>query len=64
MDSGPRSRVAERKQRFTAVERAAMRERARELKKAKSRAEAEADLLASIAALPEADRVLVKKALG
>jgi uncharacterized protein YdhG (YjbR/CyaY superfamily) len=43
---------------FTAAERAAMRERAKELKESKSREEAERDLLAAIKKMPKADRVL------
>ena len=41
---------------FTAEERAAMQERARELKAASSRADGERDLLAKIAEMPEPDR--------
>ena len=43
---------------FSAAERAAMRERAKELKESKSRAEAERDLVAAIKKMPKADRVL------
>jgi uncharacterized protein YdhG (YjbR/CyaY superfamily) len=46
---------------FTAEERAAMKERARELKAEKSRAEGERDLLAKIAEMPKADRVLAER---
>jgi uncharacterized protein YdhG (YjbR/CyaY superfamily) len=46
---------------FTAEERAAMKERARELKADKSRAAGEADLLAKIAEMPKADRVLAER---
>ncbi|WP_051086963.1 iron chaperone [Deinococcus apachensis] len=50
---------------FTAEERAAMRERARELKAEaradKDRAEGERDVLAKIAELPEADRILAER---
>jgi uncharacterized protein YdhG (YjbR/CyaY superfamily) len=46
---------------FTAEERAAMRERAKELKAEKSRAEAEADVLAKIAEMPESDRVMAER---
>jgi uncharacterized protein YdhG (YjbR/CyaY superfamily) len=45
---------------FTAEERAAMRERARELKAAQSKEEAERDVLAKIAEMPKADRVLAE----
>lgn len=41
---------------FTAEEREAMKERARELKAEKSKADGEADLLAKVAAMPEPDR--------
>jgi uncharacterized protein YdhG (YjbR/CyaY superfamily) len=46
---------------FTAEERAAMRERARELKQAKSKEEAERDVLAKIAEMPKADRVMAER---
>jgi uncharacterized protein YdhG (YjbR/CyaY superfamily) len=46
---------------FTAEERAAMRERAKEAKASKNREEAERDLLAKIAELPPSDRALAKK---
>ncbi len=46
---------------FTAEERAAMRERVKELKAAGGRAEAEKDLLAKIAEMPKADRVMAKR---
>jgi uncharacterized protein YdhG (YjbR/CyaY superfamily) len=45
-------------QTFTAEERAAMKERAAEQKAARRGAEAEADVVAKIAELPEADRTL------
>ena len=46
---------------FTAEERAAMKERAAELKAAKSKEDAERDLLSKIAAMPKADRVLAER---
>jgi uncharacterized protein YdhG (YjbR/CyaY superfamily) len=46
---------------FTAEERAAMRERARELKAAGRKADGERDLLAKIAEMPEADRVMAER---
>jgi uncharacterized protein YdhG (YjbR/CyaY superfamily) len=46
---------------FTAEERAAMKERARELKAAASKEEAERDVLAKIAEMPEADRVIAER---
>ena len=46
---------------FTAEERAAMKERARELKAAANEAEAEQDVLAAIAMLPGSDRAMAKR---
>jgi uncharacterized protein YdhG (YjbR/CyaY superfamily) len=46
---------------FTAEEKAAMRERARELKAAASDAEAEREVLAKIAEMPDADRVMAER---
>jgi uncharacterized protein YdhG (YjbR/CyaY superfamily) len=46
---------------FSAEERAAMRERARELKAAANKEEAERDVLAKIAEMPEADRVMADR---
>jgi uncharacterized protein YdhG (YjbR/CyaY superfamily) len=46
---------------FTAEERAAMRERARELKTEANRADAEAALLAKIAEMPEHDRSMAER---
>jgi uncharacterized protein YdhG (YjbR/CyaY superfamily) len=46
---------------FTAEERAAMRERAKELKAAKSKADAESDVLAKIAEMPKSDRVMAER---
>jgi uncharacterized protein YdhG (YjbR/CyaY superfamily) len=46
---------------FTAEERAAMRERARETKSASSKAEGLNDLLAKIAEMPEPDRSLAER---
>jgi uncharacterized protein YdhG (YjbR/CyaY superfamily) len=46
---------------FTAEERAAMRDRARELKAAGRKADGERDLLAKIAEMPEADRVMAER---
>ena len=47
--------------RFTAEEKAAMKERAKELKAEKSRAEGEQDLLAKIAEMKGSDRTLAKR---
>ena len=46
---------------FTAEEKAAMKERARELKANASRAEGERDVETKIAEMPKADRVLAKR---
>jgi uncharacterized protein YdhG (YjbR/CyaY superfamily) len=46
---------------FTAAEKAAMKERARELKAEKGRADGEADLLAKIADMHEADRAMATR---
>ena len=46
---------------FTAEERAAMRERAKELKAERGRADGEADVLAKIAEMPKADRVMAER---
>ena len=46
---------------FTVEERAAMKERARELKTAKNKEEAERDVLAKIAEMPKGDRSLAKR---
>jgi len=46
---------------FSADEKAAMKERARELKAQKSRAEGEADLLAKIAGMHETDRAMATR---
>jgi uncharacterized protein YdhG (YjbR/CyaY superfamily) len=46
---------------FTAEEKAAMRERARELKASTGKAETERDLLAKIAEMPKSDRVMAER---
>jgi hypothetical protein len=46
---------------FTAEERAAMRERAKELKAAASKADAEKDVLAKIAEMPKSDREMAER---
>jgi uncharacterized protein YdhG (YjbR/CyaY superfamily) len=46
---------------FTAEERAAMKERARELKADASKADGERDVLAKIAEMPEPDRAMAKR---
>jgi uncharacterized protein YdhG (YjbR/CyaY superfamily) len=52
---------AQKSKGFTAEERAAMRERARELKAAATKEEAERDVLAKIAEMPKADRVMAER---
>jgi uncharacterized protein YdhG (YjbR/CyaY superfamily) len=49
---------------FTAEEKAAMKERARELKAAASKADGVSDLLAKIAEMPETDRVMATRLHG
>jgi uncharacterized protein YdhG (YjbR/CyaY superfamily) len=46
---------------FTADERAAMKERAQELKAARGKADGESDVLAKIAEMPEPDRVIAER---
>jgi uncharacterized protein YdhG (YjbR/CyaY superfamily) len=46
---------------FTPEERAAMKERARELKAAKTKADGESDVLAKIAEMPTSDRVMAER---
>jgi uncharacterized protein YdhG (YjbR/CyaY superfamily) len=46
---------------FTAEERAAMRERAREVKAARGKADGESDVLAKIAEMPEPDRAMAER---
>jgi uncharacterized protein YdhG (YjbR/CyaY superfamily) len=46
---------------FTAEEKAAMRERVKELKASKSKAEAEKGVLAKIAEMPKSDRVMAER---
>ena len=54
--------MAERKSKgFTAAERAAMKERAQELKAAQGRAEGEREVLAKIAEMPESDRAMAER---
>src|SRR5215467_14243182 len=57
----PKTKSATKTSGFTAEERAAMRERAKELKAAASKEEAERDVLAAIAEMPKADRVLAER---
>lgn len=55
------SRASKKDQGFSAEERAAMKERAKELKAEKNRAEGEADLLSKIAEMPEHDRAMATR---
>jgi uncharacterized protein YdhG (YjbR/CyaY superfamily) len=55
------SRTATPKTGFTDDEKAAMKERVRELKAAASNADGESDLLAKIAEMPEPDRAMAKR---
>jgi hypothetical protein len=52
---------APKKETFSAEERAAMKERARELKAAKNKADGESDLLAKVAEMPKADRTMAER---
>jgi hypothetical protein len=52
---------AKKSEGFTAEERAAMRERAREQKAEAQRADGESDVLAKIAEMPEPDRAMGKR---
>ena len=58
---GKKSTHQSAKKGFTADERAAMRERARELKAAAGKADGERDVLAKIAEMPKADRVMAER---
>ena len=49
---------------FTAEERAAMRERAKELKSSADKAAGESDVLAKIAEMPERDRTMAERVHG
>ncbi|HSO11677.1 MAG TPA: DUF1801 domain-containing protein, partial [Anaerolineales bacterium] len=53
--------TAKKSKGFTDEEKAAMKERAQELKAAKNKADGEGDVLAKIAALPEPDRSMAKR---
>ena len=55
------SPAAKKSKGFTAEERAAMKERARELKSAADKADSESAVLAKIAAMPEPDRGMAKR---
>jgi uncharacterized protein YdhG (YjbR/CyaY superfamily) len=57
----PAKGTGKKSQGFTAEERAAMRERAKELKAEKSRAEGESDVLAKIAEMKGSDRAMAER---
>ena len=59
----PKTKAAKRKSTngFTAEEKAAMRERAKEAKAARGKADGESDVLAKIAEMPPSDRAMAKK---
>ena len=59
-DKKPATKSA-KKDAFSAEERAAMKERARELKAQKSRAAGESDLLEKIAEMPQSDRTMAER---
>ena len=54
-------KAAQKSKGFTAEERAAMKERARELKAEANRADGESALLAKIAEMPKSDRVMAER---
>jgi uncharacterized protein YdhG (YjbR/CyaY superfamily) len=53
--------IAKRSEGFTDQERAAMRERAKELKKARGKRDGESDVLAKIAKMQKSDRVMAER---
>jgi uncharacterized protein YdhG (YjbR/CyaY superfamily) len=57
----PTKKSTQKSKGFTAEERAAMKERARELKAAANKADGERDLLGKIAEMPEPDRALAER---
>jgi uncharacterized protein YdhG (YjbR/CyaY superfamily) len=59
--SSKRNATGKKSTGFTAEERAAMKERAQELKAAKNRADGESALLAKIAEMPPRDRAMAKR---
>jgi len=61
-DRKPTKKATDKKSNgFTADERAAMKARSRELKAARAKADGESDVLASIAAMQEPDRVMAER---
>jgi uncharacterized protein YdhG (YjbR/CyaY superfamily) len=59
--SAKRTSVSEKPKGFTADEKAAMKERAKELKAASNKEESERDVLAKIAEMPASDRVMAER---
>ena len=59
--SAKRTTVSEKPKGFTADEKAAMKERAKELKAASNKEESERDVLAKIAEMPDSDRVMAER---
>ena len=59
--SAKRTTASETSQGFTPEERAAMKERAKELKAAANKADSERDVLAKIAEMPDSDRVMAER---
>ena len=60
----PKKTTGEAAKGFTAEERAAMRERAKELKAAGRKADGDSDVLAKIAEMPEPDRAMAERIHG
>ena len=60
-ETKPAKTTGKASKRFTDEERAAMKERARELKAAAGKADAESEVLAKIAEMPEPDRVMAER---
>jgi uncharacterized protein YdhG (YjbR/CyaY superfamily) len=60
-ESKPAEKRTQKSAGFTAEEKAAMKERARELKAAANKADGERELLAKIAEMPEPDRALAER---
>jgi uncharacterized protein YdhG (YjbR/CyaY superfamily) len=61
-DTGkPAKRTASASTGFTAEERAAMKQRAKEVRASAARADGEADVLAQMAQMPQADRVMAER---
>jgi uncharacterized protein YdhG (YjbR/CyaY superfamily) len=60
-ERNPRKTTGKASKGFTAEERSAMRERAKELKARTGKADGESDLLAKIAEMPEQDRAMAER---